>query len=123
MKRKMSEEITRDEMLRLREQGYSNTEIAEQLECCYATVLKYIGKGGIRRRNAQPKKPELHNFPIGEDRLSIVSRTFQGGYARFIIHNNEIGIDFPDRDCYVLLSMREYEEFAKDIIAASQVVR
>ena len=51
MRKRLSEEVTREEMLRLREQGYSNTEIAEQLECCYPTVIKYIGKSGIRRAN------------------------------------------------------------------------
>ena len=30
MRKRLSEEVTREEMLRLREQGYSNTEIAEQ---------------------------------------------------------------------------------------------
>lgn len=29
MRKRLSEEVTREEMLRLREQGYSNTEIAD----------------------------------------------------------------------------------------------
>ena len=85
MRKRLSEEVTREEMLRLREQGYSNTEIAEQLECCYPTVIKYIGKSGIRRANrkdenpAEIKKPEAVNI----ERLKLVCKTFSGASASF----------------------------------------
>ena len=122
MKRKMSEEVTKSEMLRLREQGYSNTQIAEQLECCYATVLKYIGKGGVRRKSGLDKSTE-HNSLVGEGRLSMISRTLQGKCARFILREDEIGIEFPARDCYVSLNWKEYEELIKDALSVYQAMR
>ena len=38
--------VSRNEMLQLREQGYSNADIANVLEISKATVLRYIGKQG-----------------------------------------------------------------------------
>ena len=84
MRKRLSEEVTREEMLRLREQGYSNTEIAEQLECCYPTVIKYIGKSGIRRANrkdenpAEIKKPEA----VTSDGLNWFARRSQAQALR-----------------------------------------
>lgn len=85
MRKRLSEEVTREEMLRLREQGYSNTEIAEQLECSYPTVIKYIGKSGIRRANqkaeisVEPKRPDA----VSNERLKLVCKTFSGTSASF----------------------------------------
>lgn len=85
MKKRLSEEVTREEMLRLREQGYSNTEIAEQLECCYATVIRYIGKGGVRRANRKDKSPAETKKPevVSNERLKLVCKTFSGASASF----------------------------------------
>ena len=99
MKKRLSEEVTREEMLRLREQGYSNTEIAEQLECCYATVIRYIGKGGVRRANrkdesqAETKKPEVVNI----ERLKLVCKTFSGASASFELSRGGRDHRFPRR--------------------------
>lgn len=125
MKRKMSEEITRDEMLRLREQGYSNTEIAEQLECCYATVLKYIGKGGVRRKKKIASACAAgtdHEKAANENRLIMLSRSFGGKVACFTVFEDEIEIVFPDMNCDVTLKFDKYAEFAKDILAVSRVM-
>lgn len=85
MKKRLSEEVTRAEMLRLREQGYSNTEIAEQLECCYATVIKYIGKGGVRRANRKDKSPAETKKPevVSNERLKLVCKTLSGASTSF----------------------------------------
>lgn len=85
MKKRLSEEVTREEMLCLRKQGYSNTEIAEQLECCYATVIKYIGKGGVRRANRKDESPAETQKPdaVSSERLKLVCKTFSGASASF----------------------------------------
>lgn len=44
MKKRLSREVTIQEMLSMREQGMTNSDIAASLECHYQTVLKYIGK-------------------------------------------------------------------------------
>lgn len=117
MKRRMSEEVTRCEMLRLREDGYSNTEIAEQLECCYATVLKYIGKGGGRKKTHKSQKTAT---TLKKERLSLFSRTFRGEMADFTISANDISLRLPDLS--MTMNTKEFEEFAKDVLAVSQLV-
>ena len=42
--RRLDSDITVQEMLRLREEGMSNKQIAGQLDVHYNTILKYIGK-------------------------------------------------------------------------------
>lgn len=125
MRRKMSDEVTRDEMLSLRKRGYSNTEIAEQLECCYATVLRYIGKCGIRRnprREEQVLKKENRSL-ISSERLHLTSKCFGGKTASFSLTQNEIKIRPFNYDyASICFEKSEFEEFAKDILAVSQIV-
>lgn len=123
MKKRLSEEVTREEMLCLREQGYSNTEIAEQLECCYATVIKYIGKGGVRRANrkdesqAETKKPEV----VSNERLKLVCKTLSGASASFELSRGGVTIDFQDGR--ISMNPERFREFAKDVLAVSQIAR
>ena len=123
MRKRLSEEVTREEMLRLREQGYSNTEIAEQLECCYPTVIKYIGKSGIRRDSrkaeipAEPKRPEA----VSDERLKLVCKTFSGASASFELSRGGVTIVFEDGR--ISMNPERFREFAKDILAVSQIAR
>ena len=43
-RRRLDLDVTVQEMLRLREEGMSNKQIAGQLDVHYNTILKYIGK-------------------------------------------------------------------------------
>ena len=43
-RRRLDLDVTVQEMLRLREEGISNKQIAGQLDVHYNTILKYIGK-------------------------------------------------------------------------------
>ena len=123
MRKRLSEEVTREEMLRLREQGYSNTEIAEQLECCYPTVIKYIGKSGIRRANrkdenpAEIKKPEA----VNTERLKLVCKTFSGASASFELSRGGVTVVFEDGR--ISMNPERFREFAKDVLAVSQIAR
>lgn len=40
----LSKEVSREELLHMREEGLTNKQIAERLGCNYYTVLRYIGK-------------------------------------------------------------------------------
>lgn len=53
---KLTDEISIPELLKMRESGMSNSEIAESLDVCYKTIHHYLGKGGPRRqtRRASP---------------------------------------------------------------------
>lgn len=49
--RRLSMDVSTSEMLRLREEGMSNRQIAAQLDVSYNTILKYIGK--------EPRNPRM----------------------------------------------------------------
>lgn len=123
MKPKITEEIGINEMRQLRADGLSNKEIAEQLGICYQTILRYLGKQpkGLRTERrcnipaAQPKET------ISINRLKETARAFAGAAADFTVFANrvrviqgETAIEFPTE---------AFREFAKDIIAVSQIVR
>ena len=66
--------VTVSEMLALREQGLSNTDIANVLEISRATVFRYIGKQGCRMESmaafkekpkaVEPEAPEVETPEI-----------------------------------------------------------
>lgn len=47
---KLTDEISIPELLKMRESGMSNSEIAESLDVGYSTICHYLGKGGPRRQ-------------------------------------------------------------------------
>lgn len=51
---KLTNEISIPELLKMRESGMSNSEIAESLDVSRETIIKYIGKGGPRRQTVRP---------------------------------------------------------------------
>ena len=53
MKSPLYKEVSPGEMLRLRDDGYSNSEIADMLDCSYQTVLNCIGKQPAGMRKAR----------------------------------------------------------------------
>lgn len=62
-------DISKGEMLRMREQGMSNRDIAKCLDIHYATVYNYIGKQGKRMENLaafNEPKPEKVELPTEE---------------------------------------------------------
>ena len=51
---KLTDEISIPELLKMRESGMSNSEIAESLDVGYSTICHYLGKGGPRRKTVRP---------------------------------------------------------------------
>lgn len=68
MARKLTD-ISKSEMLRMREQGLSNRDIAKCLDIHFATVYNYIGPQGGRMENLaafnEPKKEKVE-LPLEE---------------------------------------------------------
>ena len=63
--------VSKSEMLRMREQGLSNRDIARLLEIHHATVYNYIGPQGGRMENLaafDEHKPEKVETPKGEQK-------------------------------------------------------
>lgn len=81
---KVSREVSQQEMLGLREEGYNNAEIAELLEISYSTVCSYIGRAPkeLRKpwgsnRKEKPAAPETPKsagiLPCGTDQYFVAS--------------------------------------------------
>lgn len=51
---KLTNEISIPELLKMRESGMSNSEIAESLDVNYTTICRYLGKGGPSRKTVRP---------------------------------------------------------------------
>lgn len=58
MRRRLSDEVSVQEMLELRARGYKNSEIAEQFEVTPTTILRYIGKNNGRPSKVRRYYPE-----------------------------------------------------------------
>lgn len=80
--RTITKEISVQELLELREEGYSNREIADLTEISYSTVCKYIGRGNTRKprfcKATEPVKTEgmpqgAGILPCGEDKFFVAS--------------------------------------------------
>lgn len=56
-KRKIIDDVSISEMLKMREDGMSNQEIADALGCHYETVKRHIGRQGFRGPN-KTRKPQ-----------------------------------------------------------------
>lgn len=53
----------KDNMLKLREDGYTNAEIAQQLGISYNTVLRYIGRNSPGMRRAPARSEAARDLP------------------------------------------------------------
>ena len=84
-------------MLRLREEGYTNAEIAAQFDLSPATVLHHIGRQPFRKprseRCAIPAKPELSRCNLNIDRRIV---TLSGVFLSF-------EMDTEDDTCLIRL--------------------
>ena len=64
-------EVGVSEMLELREQGFSNREIAEMLDISYPTVHTYIGKQGYKSSHRPKPVPPAKE----EEKIKLISQT------------------------------------------------
>lgn len=85
MKRRI--DISADEMLRMREDGMSNHDIAAALDISIVTVRRYIGKQGCRMErleafsDCQPKRQPEPEIKAEAYNLKPVIETYRAGDA------------------------------------------
>lgn len=130
MKRKLTDSIGIDDMLQMRADGATNSEIADRLECSYVTVLRYIGKEPksirtyarpVRQASSEEKMQSKESHEITAHRLTLVQQIFEGKQATFVIGNNEIAVKADGAELAYMPG--EFEEFAKDVLAVCQLIR
>lgn len=137
MSRKLSNDVSIQELLRMREDGMSNAEIAEQLDVHVSTIYNYIGKqpAGMRRPHPSKRsvdvlppailfgelelepeveepesKPEVEvETPFEKSELRVVSRIthLESFSARYMISNGVVKITSKDMDMPVITFSKE----------------
>ena len=126
MRKKLSEDVSVREMRELREDGLTNRQIAEKLDCTYQTVLRYIGRQpegmrGERRPRGEAKEPKQPPASLSpESRLTLFSRSYRGKCAEFVLSKEDVILTFAGTEA--MLSLQEFAELAKDVVAVSALV-
>ena len=111
--------ISKSEMLRMREQGLSNRDIAKCLDIHFATVYNYIGPQGGRMENLaafdEPKPKEVETpkeepkpSPKAVDSLEMVYEVVKSGDGTF-----RAELDYESKCVAILDSTIEFGQLAE----------
>lgn len=111
--------ISKSEMLRMREEGLSNRDIAKILEIHYATVYNYIGPQGGRKENLaafnEPKpkeveqpKEEQKTSPRAVDSLEMVYEVVKSADGTY-----RAELDYESKCVSILDSTVEFDQLAE----------
>ena len=104
-RRRLSKDVSTSEMLRLREEGMSNRQIAAQLDVHYNTVLKYIGK---EPRNPRTSVVKNERGAVGKAMVKAFNDRYNQGAKRSIKTCNSCS------NCGVACSVCIRNPFLKD---------
>lgn len=117
MKRKFIDEISIDEMQKMRDAGMTNQDIANALDVSYQTVLKYIGQqpSGLRRRyiGIDTQRNEEYQ-PCLEVTRRVVD--LKGKAATYSVRCDEITIQTNCGDS-VLIAKDQINQFISELKA------
>lgn len=106
MRRKI--DVTRAELLELRNQGYSNKEIAEMLDISYQTVFNWIGKQGFRNAPKQEQEPVVETPSV-----KVITQTVSVDGFLFEINNSAKCVKVATGDSsFLLLKEEELDKFS-----------
>lgn len=123
----LSKDITKHEMQHLREEGWSNYEIAEKLGCCYATVLKYIGTQpkGVRgdRLYTVPKKVEyvVKQKETQEDIMDVREMTVKGKSVSIKANFENEKVTFKNGYGEITIPMQYLDNLLDDVLTAKRM--
>ena len=127
-------DISRDELLKMRESGMSNVDIANALEVSLQTIYRHIGAQGGRggkcsRRIAPPPTFSGTEKPAKEAHeacLALKGNIFylEGLFAKYKVDTSdqEIHYDSADDMLHGVISFDELECFVKELSAIQRKV-
>ena len=95
--------VSRTELLELRNQGYTNHEIAQQLGISPASVYRYISG------NTQKKKPDVERYTI-QPNVKILSTTAEIEGYTFVI-TDHVSCTCVDKNISFSMPVDEIEPF------------
>ena len=138
MHRKILKDLSKDELLNMRESGMTNTDIANALDISYASVYRLIGKQPSSMRcsphaaSVIPKAPlqvsepakKQESEPEHDAALVVEDRHFKlaGLYANYGVHVKDKTIDVFTTDDGVTLTLKfdEVGVFANELAAIAR---
>lgn len=119
-------ELTVSEMMQLRNDGYSNKDIARILDISVATVYNYIGKQGCRIPSATASfisKPKTETPPLPQPpKVTVVSRVVSiDGYLFELSHlSSGMSVTFADGQ---LVKIDDVDRFANAYLMAKDYMK
>lgn len=129
-------EIDREEMLKMRDNGMTNMDIANCLGITRQTVLRYIGPQpgknweGYKQRMAQPERTNIVPIKPEPEPEAVLVLTNQikylmGETAEWCVNPKDRIVMFKtcDTDRAVSISFDDYELFAKEVNAVSRHIK
>ena len=119
-------ELSKSELMQLRNDGYSNKDIARILDISLATVYKYIGKQGCHIPSATASfisKPK-QDTPPQTPQVTVVSRVVSiGGYLFELSNiNKAISISFTDGQS-ITIPAAELDGFIQSLGLAQEFMK
>ena len=99
MRKILGKEISKDEILRMRENGMTNTDIANAIGVSYATVYRWLGKQPPAPKVTRSYQPAIQDkeprVPEPEAALVVENRQIKlsGLFASYNVHAREKMVD------------------------------
>lgn len=136
-RRKLTDSVSIEEMLRMRENGMSNMEIANAVGAGYSTVWKYLGadpgRGGhvstsipTQVINLKPRneKPVEAAEAVYEGVLPVVNRviSLKGEYGEYEVDTKNKKVTFAVGNTVAEIGFDEWAIFAKEVAAIERNV-
>ena len=112
-KPKLTDSVSVEELLTMRENGMSNHQIANALDISYATVVRYIGKAPFRKPGSGKKPVEKQEEPKSTLTLELQVTSYSGKFARYrLMSTGQVEMTIDDLN----LSKNELEKFIVELM-------
>lgn len=130
----LSKEVSREELLHMREEGLTNKQIAERLGCAYYTVLRYIGKqpdgmradyGSIAAKVTDAPKEEARPEPNRRLTMSIRKTRYYGenGTCYNVYSSGQANIEQGGMRVMTFQRAEELEQLICELIELDRIMK
>lgn len=123
--RKLIDDVTVEEMRKMRESGMTNMDIARALDVSYPTVHRHLGaqpsRGGrvASTINVTPRFEEVRTEPVYNGVLPVVNRVtyLTGTIAEYVVDAKKAAVTFAIDDMIAEIPFDKWTEFVAEVNA------